>query len=158
MEIRLTEGEEDKEFLFRVYSSSREEEMSLWGWFDDQKQQFLYMQHEAQQRFYRQQYPKLRYQIILVDGEKAGRVAIVEMEKEFVLVDIILLPEYQNRGIGTWFLQKLQGEALDKNMSVRLSVLNDSRARALYERFGFRAIEDSDVYTIMKWNGQKSQL
>ena len=152
MKTRLAEGEEDKEFLFSVYAGSREEEMSLWGWLEDQKKQFLYMQHEAQQRFYQQQYPELRYEIILVDEKRAGRVAVVQMEEELVLVDIILSAEYQNRGIGTCFLRNLQCRASEKDMSVRLSVLNDSRAKKFYEQLGFRVIGESNIYTMMKWS------
>lgn len=54
METTVVERKEDADFLFEVYASSRVEEMSLWGWTNEQQAQFLRMQHEAQQRFYQQ--------------------------------------------------------------------------------------------------------
>lgn len=151
MKIRLAEFKEDVDFLFEVYASSRAEEMSLWGWTDEQQLQFLRMQHDAQQRSYRQHYPALQYSIILTDEEKAGRVAIVQLEEELVLVDIILLPQFQNMGVGSWILRELQRDAVDKKMPIRLNVRTDSRAQQLYERFGFQAVADSGVYVMMKW-------
>ncbi|MCE5286177.1 MAG: GNAT family N-acetyltransferase [Pelosinus sp.] len=150
MKISL-ETAKDAAFLFRVYVSSREQEISLWGWTKEQQMQFLRMQHEAQQRFYHQKYPDLEYSLIIVDGQKAGRVGIAQLNEEFVLVDIIVLPVLQSKGIGSKILQELQIKAQRKNMYVGLSVLNGNPAERLYKRFGFQVVSNNGVYTMMKW-------
>ena len=152
VEIRQALPREDELFLFEVYASSRSEEISLWGWDQGQQLQFLRMQHAAQQGFYRQQYPKLQYQIIMDAGISAGRMATVQIDAELVLVDIILLPEFQGKGLGTAILMALQEQAAKQKILLRLSVLTDSRARQLYERLGFQAVVNGGMYTIMKWN------
>lgn len=158
METTVVERKEDADFLFEVYASSRVEEMSLWGWTNEQQAQFLRMQHEAQQRFYQQQYPDLQYHIIWDDGKKTGRVAIGRMEEELVLVDIILLPEFQNRGLGSTILQQLKREAMDNDMSIRLSVLTNSRAQQFYERFGFQVFLETGIYSSMKFTREGEGL
>lgn len=101
---------------------------------------FLRMQHEAQQRSYRQRYPNLRYRIMLAGDQQAGRVATVATDTAVILVDLIVLPDFQNRGIGSTFLRTLQAEAGKKRLPVILTVLQDNRVRRLYERFGFQAV------------------
>lgn len=150
MEISLAEAN-DQEFLFKVYASSRAAEIAAWGWTTEQKTQFLDMQHKAQQRFYHEQYPSLKYSIILAGQQKCGRIAVVQLADQFVLVDIALLPEFQNKGIGSQILKRLQGAASREELPICLSVLNGSKARQLYNRFGFAAVSDDGVYTAMKW-------
>lgn len=158
METNMAKIKEDADFLFEVYVSSRVAEMSLWGWTNEQKTQFLRMQHEAQQRFYQQQYPYLQYHIIWDDGKKAGRVAIGQIEEELVLVDIILLPEFQNRGLGSTILQQLKREAMDNDKSIRLSVLTNSRAQQLYERLGFQVFLENGIYSSMRFTKEGEVL
>ncbi|MBL8252187.1 MAG: GNAT family N-acetyltransferase, partial [Candidatus Competibacter sp.] len=43
---------EDCDFLFRVYASTRAEELALTGWDETQKQAFLAQQFEAQHHHY----------------------------------------------------------------------------------------------------------
>ena len=47
----------DEPFLYRVYASTREDELRLVDWDDDQKAAFLTMQFSAQRSSYRQQFP-----------------------------------------------------------------------------------------------------
>jgi GNAT superfamily N-acetyltransferase len=147
----MVESVDHDEFSFIVYASSRAEELALWNWDKDRQEHFLRMQYNAQQQFYRQQYPELRYNIILWERQKAGQVAVVRRAGVIFLVDFVLLPEFQNKGIGSWILSKLQSEAARKKGSIYLSVITDSRARRLYERFGFLPIGDKGLYTGMKW-------
>ena len=57
-------------------------------------------------------------------------------------VDIALLPRYCNRGIGTRLLRELQSEAAAAGKPLRIHVERVNPALRLYERLGFRQIED----------------
>ncbi|BBB90375.1 MAG TPA: GNAT family N-acetyltransferase [Methylomusa anaerophila] len=151
LEIKPVLPGEDDIFLFEVYASSRTEEMAAWGWDEKQRREFLRQQHAVQQLSYRQRYPGLQYRIILSDGAKAGRMAMAQSDQELVLVDIILLPEFQNKGLGTAVLTALQAQAAANRLPLRLNVLSASRARQLYERLGFQADAAGELYTAMKW-------
>jgi ribosomal protein S18 acetylase RimI-like enzyme len=66
-------------------------------------------------------------------------------------MDIALLPEYCNRGIGTTLLRGLQSEAAAAGKPLRIHVERFSPALRLYERLGFRQIDDRGVYLFMEW-------
>jgi ribosomal protein S18 acetylase RimI-like enzyme len=143
---------EDDLFLREVYVSSRRDEVSHWGWNEEQQFQFLMMQYHCQQKSYRTQYPAMECNIILHEGKKAGRLMTAETGGDLVVIDLTLLPEFQNRGLGSSLLAKMQQKAANINLPLRLSVFNGNRARRLYEKIGFRAVENNEMYTIMRWN------
>lgn len=80
--------------------------------------------------------------ILLVDGVDAGFWYVIDSNEDIFLSSIVLLPEFQNRGIGTKLIQELQSG--DK--PVRLQVLKVNPARALYERLGFEVCGDEGTH------------
>src|SRR5205809_3586319 len=92
---------EDETFLFQVYASTREEEMAVVAWDDEQKQAFLQMQFNAQRLSYQQQFPQAEYQVIQRGDVAAGRLIVDRSDEGVLLIDIALLPEHRNAGIGS---------------------------------------------------------
>jgi ribosomal protein S18 acetylase RimI-like enzyme len=149
-------GPDDEEFLCRVYSSTRADEMAAWGWNEAQQDAFLKMQFKAQQRAYEWQFPGAEYSLIILDGERAGRMIVVRTEQELRLTDIALLPEYRNAGAGTFLVHDLQAQARAAGLPLRLRVLKTNvAARRLYERLGFTLTGESDVNFTMEWQQRK---
>ncbi len=138
-------------FFFTVYANSREAEISSWGWPQEEQREFLRMQYQCQQRSYQMQYPHLESRVIYVEGIQAGRILLAETKAGKVLVDIGLLSEFQNQGIGTALLHELQEET-ESGESLRLAVLKTNPARRLYERLGFQILEVSEPYLTMIWH------
>lgn len=151
METRRVIPGEDDLFLFEVYVSSRREEMALWGWDEERQRNFLQMQYSCQMHSYQMQYDNLECKIIMSDGVKAGRMITALTDNAMELVDIILLPEFQNKGIGAALLHKLQQKAAKADLPVRLSVFEGNPARRLYERNGFQIVDSNGIYATMKW-------
>jgi ribosomal protein S18 acetylase RimI-like enzyme len=144
--------EEDRDFLLRVYGSTREEELALaTDWTSEQKEAFLRMQFEAQHAQYHLHYPEARFDVVLVDGAPAGRLYVHPRENEIRLVDIAILPDFRSSGIGTALLQGLFAEAEAAGKPLTIHVEKFNRALALYERLGFRPIGDRGVYVLMEW-------
>lgn len=141
----------DDPFLCQVYATTRSSELALVAWPDEQKASFVEMQFRAQAQHYREHYPNTTFDIILLDGRKAGRLYVSRWSDEIRIVDISLLPEYCGRGIGSWLLQQLQAEARDARKPLRIHVERFNPARQLYQRLGFREIEDKGVYLFMEW-------
>jgi ribosomal protein S18 acetylase RimI-like enzyme len=141
---------EDQEFLFAVYASTRDEELSLWGWDDDQKHGFLDMQFRAQNQQYRLSYPQADSSVILLDDHPVGRLLVDRNGPDITLVDIALLPEYRNRRIGTTLIQSILAEATGAQKNVALHVLRGSAAARLYERLGFTMVSEDGFYLEMK--------
>ena len=142
---------EDTSFLARVYASSRAEELAVTGWSDEQKEIFCRRQFDAQSVYYTATYPEASFQIIERDGEPIGRLYIARWEKQIRIVDITLLPEFRGSGLGTKLLRELQEDARAAGKSLTIHVERFNPALALYQRLGFREIEDKGVYLLMKW-------
>jgi ribosomal protein S18 acetylase RimI-like enzyme len=143
---------EDTSFLARVYASSRAEELALTSWSEEQKEIFCRRQFDAQAAYYAANYPDALFQVIERDGEPVGRLYVARWEKEIRIVDITLLPEFRGSGIGTKLLRDLQDEARGAGKSLTIHVERFNRALALYQRLGFRQVEDKGVYLLMRWS------
>jgi len=146
----------DEAFLFQLYASARAEEMSAWGWDSAQREAFLSLQFRAQQAHYAE-YPNTDHQIILAAERPVGRMLVSELDDEFRLVDITLLPEYRNAGIGAALIGGLMKKAAYSAKAVRLHVEKNNRAQRLYQRLGFRFIGDAGSHYLMEWRDMKDK-
>ena len=141
----------DEPFLYRVYSSTREDELALVDWDDAQKEAFLLMQHNAQHTHYHQYYPQASYDLILSDGDPVGRLYVDRTPEQIHIIDIALLPEYRNAKIGSTLLRELLDEARSTGTAVRIHVERFNPALRLYDRLGFTIVADHGVYFLMEW-------
>lgn len=143
---------EDRNLLRRVYVSSRLDELAQTGWSQRQIEDFLSGQFEAQHRYYQNQFPNGEFQVVMLDDQPIGRLYIGWWESDVRLIDIALFPEYRNRGIGTKLIREVMDAARDRGKPVRLHVEKFNPALRLYERLGFRVIEDRGVNYFMEWH------
>ena len=135
----------DEDFLFALYASTRQNELAAWGWPPAQCAQFLQLQFRAQRQTYLAAYPASEHSIILLAGTPAGGIWVHRADS-IRLVDIALLPEFQNRGLGSQLIREL----LSAGKPVELSVLQSNvRAIQLYLRLGFAIVADDGVYLRM---------
>jgi len=149
--ITLRQAEpNDEAFLYRLYASVRAEEMAAWGWDSAQQEAFLGLQFRGQQAHYRE-YPNTDHQIILADGRPIGRILVSDLKDEFRLVDIALLSEYRNAGIGAALIGELLRRAAQAGKAVRLHVEKTNGAQRLYQRLGFRHVSDTGSHYLMEW-------
>jgi len=144
-------GPEDLEFLLDVYASTRTDEMRLLDWDKQTKEVFLHLQFEAQHRYYSENYPGAEFQVILLDGKPVGRLYIHRRESEIRIMDITVLPEHRNKGIGSFLLDQVLTLATNRQLPVTIHVEKFNPARHFYERLGFCLVEELSVYLFMKW-------
>ncbi len=142
----------DKPFLYRVYASTRAEELAVTGWSEAEKTAFLTQQFEAQHRYYQAQFPDAAFQVIERDGEPIGRLYLDRRAEEIRIIDIALLPAHRRAGIGGALLREILGEAAAAGKAVRIHVERNNPALGLYHRLGFKEIEDQGVYLLMEWS------
>ena len=144
---------EDDEFLLSVYDSTRTEELAQAEWQPGQREAFLKWQFDLQRREYDARFPAAEYYLIVIDDQPAGRIWIGQDDRQIRLLDIALLPEFQNRGAGTMLLKWLIDRAKDccKPLRHMVFVLNNEADR-FYERLGFVMIEDLGGYKHMEWS------
>ncbi|RMF80917.1 MAG: N-acetyltransferase [Chloroflexi bacterium] len=148
--------DDDMPFLSRLYASTREDELAATPWSADEKAAFLQMQFMAQHTHYHEHYPDASYDLILADGEPIGRLYIDRWEDEIRLMDIALLPEHRNKGLGTRLMNDILDEARQKKLPVRIHVEKFNPALRLYQRLGFYELEDKGVYLFMEWSPDRN--
>lgn len=150
---------EDEPFLLSVYAGTRADELGQVEWGEGQQELFVRWQFDLQRREYDARFPDARYELILIDGQPAGRIWTGSDEEQIRLLDIALLPQFQNRGAGTLLLRRLIDEAARAQKPLRhmVFVLNND-AHRFYERLGFVVIEDLGAYKHMEWRPSDPQI
>ena len=147
-----TVTDEDEPFLRRVYASTREAEMAIVRWTDDQKAVFLDMQYRAQRISYRADYPESEHSVIERDGEPVGRIWVDRNDEEIRLIDIAILPDHRGQGIGSALLSRLLESARQARVPLRHAVLKtNTNALRFYQRLGFRVYDDIATHVFMEW-------
>ena len=108
------------------------------------------MQFDAQDEWWREHYAQASFDVILVDGEPAGRLYVHRGPSEIRIVDIAILPEHRGGGVGTRLLDDLSAEADAAGKSLTIHVERMNPALRLYERLGFSLAEDKGVYLFLE--------
>ncbi len=144
----------DEPHLRRVYASTRADEMAMVPWSAEQKQAFCDMQFDAQDRHYRAQHPRARFDVVTVGDQAAGRLTVDRERDQFDVVDIALLPEFRGRGVATALLSDLQNEARAGGLPVVLRVEVNNRAAELYRRLGFVETRALGIHLEMTWRAE----
>ncbi|HEU5090539.1 MAG TPA: GNAT family N-acetyltransferase [Roseiflexaceae bacterium] len=140
----------DLPFLRELYAASRAAELAPVPWTPEQKRAFLDSQFDAQHAHYQQHYPNAAFDLILVNGEPAGRVYLDRRATDLRVVDIVLLPKFQRKGIGSAFLRAIAAYADSEGMTTSLHVEQFNPALALYARLGFHVVGTNGVYYLME--------
>jgi len=123
----------DLEFLWKLHNLALKDYVAqTWDWDED-----------WQRLDFTEKFNPADGKIIVVVGVDAGFWRTIERETETLLVSIRILPEFQNRGIGTKIIKNLLNES--KN-PVRLQVLKVNPARRLYEKLGFEIFDETETH------------
>ncbi|MBL8093680.1 MAG: GNAT family N-acetyltransferase [Anaerolineales bacterium] len=141
---------DDHAFLYRVYASTRVDELAPLGWSQAQFDAFVTQQFAAQSAHYWEHYNTGRFCVIENAGEPVGRLYVDRWADQIRIVDIALLPEYRNRGWGTALLAKVLAEGERDGLPVTIHVESFNPAQRLYQRLGFRRISGDDVYWLLE--------
>ena len=106
---------------------------------------------EAQQdRYFESEWNPALFEIVVCDGVPCGRISVLQRDDAIVVQDIVILPEYQNRGIGARLLGDLLGRARAENRPVQLRTQRLNQALNLYLRLGFREIGRTPSHVLLE--------
>ena len=142
---------DDEAFLQDLYVTTRDD---LQAMFPDpaQARPLLLMQQKAQQHSFEGEFPGADHEIILSADQPIGRVIVDRQDRGIHLVDISILPEFRNRGIGTAIIDGLFAECRERDIPFYLRVLKTNPAQRLYERMGFKVESDETTRLLLKWS------
>src|SRR3982750_615906 len=110
---------EDEAFLLNLYGWSRAAELAMTPWTPEQREAFVRMQFAAQDSFYRKEYPDAEFNVILRDGEPVGRLYVRRETDLIRIMDIIVLPDFRNLGVGGELINNLLDEAVKTERPVQ---------------------------------------
>lgn len=145
------ETDGDIPFLRALYASTRELELSVTGWSDEQKLAFCDSQFDAQRSHYRAQIENCRFDVLECRGEPLGRLYLETRVTQLHIVDIAIAPAWRSKGIGTAVLQAIIENAARSGRGVCIFVEKFNPAMRLYRRLGFTDLRDAGPYIEMEW-------
>jgi GNAT superfamily N-acetyltransferase len=115
------------------------------------ERQFGAWNEAAQDAYFRDDWDAAPHEIVECDGVPVGYVSVEDRSDLVRVRELVLLPEFQNRGIGTALLRQAMAHAEGRGVPVQLGTLHASRAAALYRRLGFREIGRTDTHILFEW-------
>ncbi|MFZ4649848.1 MAG: GNAT family N-acetyltransferase [Rubrivivax sp.] len=133
---------DDLELTYRITENAmRPYVEATWGsWVEEEQRAKHVLNYRAE-----------THQVVLVDSEVAGLLAVEEHADHVWLVKVYLFDAWRNQGIGRRLVEHViaRGRALSKPVRLRVLRVN-VRARNLYESLGFRVIEERPERFIME--------
>lgn len=143
---------DDEDFLHDLYRDRRAPELVGLGWSTDDQRAFLEMQFRAQQEGYGATFPHAAHWLVLVDGQRAGRLLVDHEQDGHRVVDVVILTPYRGRGIGTALMKETVDEARAEGVPVRLTVAaHDERLVRWYRGLGFSIVGEQLPNLRMVW-------
>ena len=107
----------------------------VWGWED-----------EFQRAFHSDNFKPDNTTLLVYEEREIGLLEVTEESDSFFIQSLLLVPDFQGRGIGTALLQQYITEALAVNKPVRLDVLQVNKdALKLYQRLGFTIRHNTEL-------------
>ena len=145
------ETDGDIPFLRGLYATTRELELSVTNWSDDQKRAFCDSQFDAQRRHYRSYIPDCRFDVLVCGDEPIGRLYLEPRVTQLHIVDIALIPDWRGKGIGGAIVAALIDKAAQSGRGVGIFVEKFNPALRFYRRLGFTEMREEGPYFEMEW-------
>ena len=139
--ITLAPGtDDDYEFSYQVKKADEGEYIRrIWGW------------DEALQRnFHKKDWKEKRPDIIAYEDKPIGTLSVIQHEGCIEIGQFFILPEYQNRGIGSCLLGRILRKADKAGLVSRLAFLEGNPVASLYRRNGFYLVKETATHCFME--------
>ena len=137
---------DDDAFLFELFKAVRSPDFALAQLAPAQLEMLMSIQYAGQKATYGVEYPGGN-EIVLMDGAPIGRIWVHRGTAEHCLVDIALMPEFRNRGIGAGLVTEAIAAARSAGVPLRCSIaLNNLGSLRFHQRLGFQIAGRDEVY------------
>jgi len=141
---------DDEAFLRRLLIATLADELAAWAWPEAMRDQLLDMQYRIRRQGIQANYPTAQCSIVSEGGAPVGWVVVCWSDAEAHIVDIAVLPERRNSGIGATVLRGVLAESDRRGVPASLNVNVTNRAVRLYERLGFTRTGGNQVQHFME--------
>ncbi|AKB36723.1 Histone acetyltransferase HPA2 and related acetyltransferase [Methanosarcina siciliae C2J] len=132
---------EDYDFIYDLKKTTMKDYViKTWGSWDEDFQRFLFSR----------ELKAIEHQIIVVKDKNIGTFAFSRNETSIIIDEIQILPEYQNKGIGTLIFSDIFADAQKAKKEVTLRVLKVNYiAQKFYNKFGFEKVGDTETHFLL---------
>jgi len=113
--------------------------------------QFGSWDQPLQDEFFDKDWATGQFQILQCDGAPCGYISVVDHPDCVHVRELVVLPEFQGRGIGTAVLRETIEHARARWVPVKLGVLHRNQAINLYRRVGFTECGRTETHVLMEW-------
>ncbi len=114
--------------------------------------QFGAWDEKAQDEFFKGDWAPAEFEIILCDSVPCGYMCVEERDTDLHVRELVILPKYQGKGIGSRLLRGVIDRAKVRQVPVRLGTHHANRAVELYRRLGFREYDRTGSHILMEWS------
>lgn len=119
--------------------------------------QFGSFDEKMQDDFFFKTWKPETHEIIISDGVDAGYFSIESFSDHIFAHELVLLPEFQGKGIGSKLLKEVLRKAKTNNIPVQLQVLKENSAQDLYRRLGFKETGSNATHIQMEFNPDENR-
>ncbi len=139
--ILQTSESSDYEFLKNVHHQTLKEHVfKIWGW-----------NELEQDKFFSDDFETGQLQLIKFLGKPVGYLQLNQSPSEIYIVNVLILPEFQNQGLGSQIINDLILKAKNAGQSLKLGVFKvNTRAKNLYVSLGFKTYEETETHYLMR--------
>lgn len=141
---------EDETFLRYLYGETRQD-LACLDLEPAQRETLIALQFQIQQLQYTQLSATTELSLVLLQNQPIGKLYIDPGLIEIRVLEIAILPRYQNQGIGTILLTDILARGTQMNLPVTLHVAPENPALCLYTRLGFNPVREDESRIFMEW-------
>ena len=141
MEITFRQAREDDfEFLWNLHKATMKSYVDeIWGW-----------NEEFQKEYFNNRFGPINIELIIYENARIGAIEIRDRENELFVANFEILPQFQNKGIGSTILKRIINNSGNKQKFLKLQVIKVNPAKRLYKRFGFKIVGKTETHFIME--------
>ncbi|OFZ30110.1 MAG: hypothetical protein A2622_09670 [Bdellovibrionales bacterium RIFCSPHIGHO2_01_FULL_40_29] len=134
---------ENYEFLKTVYHITLKEHVAkIWGW-----------DETTQDNLFNEDFESGQIQIINSSNGPVGYLQLKQDDVAIYIVNILILPEFQNQKFGASIIKDLISTAIAARLMLRLGVFKvNTRAKSLYSSLGFQLYSETETHYLMQIN------
>ncbi len=136
---------------FKKRSATNEDIKWLEPFYESLMRPYVELTHSWDNTLFKKHFNPEKIAILQVNNQDIGALKVEYLDECIYLADLVINPNFQNKGIGTRILKSLIVKAKQKSFPIRLKVLKGNPARNLYERHGFRLIENQEYSEIFEY-------
>jgi ribosomal protein S18 acetylase RimI-like enzyme len=143
----------DAAFLFELFRATRGGPLRLGGLPEAMIDNLLTMQYRARNQGYGERFPEVRRLVVETADGPIGELIEHDEADAVYIVDIALLPDQQQRGIGTVLVRSVMEQATARGGVRAIVMVNNAASLKMFGRLGFRDTGNGDeAHVELRWH------